>query len=328
MGYRLSYPDKYRLWNALVRGNADRLFIASEDEPPIGSEISVEIKVEDKNLFFVVAGRVIGRRGQSNRFESGVFARIAESSLRECQSYLGMESLHNLERRARRSLRVHVEVPVRFIKPAVEQLGRTRNLSQTGLFVVSEINLAPGQQLELELELPGVPLAASAEVVWADADSGAAGFDLGELSDEAAERLREFIDETREKQIAGEGSAPKPILIADDEPQILELISLALAKHGFEVYRAHSGQECLELVRQLTPRLVIMDILMPEIDGSEICKIMRGDAEWVGIPVIFVSALEPEVLHQVAADSGATDYLCKPLALGDLLNLVGEYLKD
>jgi CheY-like chemotaxis protein len=316
------------LWNALVRGNADRLFIATSERPPLGGEVPVEIQVEDRNLFFIVSGLVVGRRGQSKRFAEGVFVRIEEASLRECQGYLGMESLPELARRARRALRVHCQVPVRFLLPATDEVGETRNLSQTGLFVVSGVNVAPGQRVKVQVELDGAPLALSASVAWADGEHGAVGLDLVELSSQDDLRLRTFIEKTQEEQASGRQTAPKPILVADDEPEILTMISLALTKHGFEVYRANSGQECLELIRQLTPRLVVMDILMPEIDGAEICKIMRGDAEWVDIPVIFVSALEPEVLHLVAADSGASDYLSKPLALGDLLNLVGDYLKD
>lgn len=328
MAYRLTYPDKYRLWNDLVRGNADRLFIATDEQPPLGGEVSVEIQVEDRNLFFVVSGRVIGRRGKSRRFESGVFVRVAAESLKECQAYLGMECLPELARRARRSLRVHTEVEVRFVSPRTEQTGQTRNLSQTGIFLTSSVNLVPGQAVRLELLLPDGPLPIEAEVVWSDPDHGAAGLEMGlPEDDDSDDPLRTFIEKTRDAQESGEVDTPKPILVADDDPQILEMISIALSKHGFEVYQARSGQECLELLRQLTPQLVVMDILMPEIDGAEICKIMRGDAEWVDIPVIFVSALEPDVLHQVAAESGATDYLAKPLALGDLLNLVGEYLK-
>ncbi|MBN2497236.1 MAG: response regulator [Deltaproteobacteria bacterium] len=329
MAYRLTYPDKYRLWNDLVRGSADRLFIATDEQPPLGGEVAVEIQVSDHNLYFVVSGRVIGRRGRSRRFEPGVFVRVEAESLKECQAYLGMECLPELARRARRSLRVHAEVEVRFLSPKADQTGQTRNISQTGLFVTSPVNLVPGQTVKLELALPGGPLPVQAEVVWTDAELGAAGLELPlPEKDKPEDPLRAFIDQTREAQAKGEVDTPKPILVADDEPQILQMISIALSKHGFEVYQARSGQECLEMLRQLSPRLVVMDILMPEIDGAEICKIMRGDAEWVDIPVIFVSALEPNVLHQVAAESGATDYLAKPLALGDLLNLVGEYLKD
>ena len=77
-----------------------------------------------------------------------------------------------------------------------------------------------------------------------------------------------------------------------------------------------------------TPALVLLDILMPRIDGADVCKAMRADAEMADIPVIFVSALEIETLHRVADESGASDYLVKPVALSDLFNLVGRYLKE
>jgi CheY-like chemotaxis protein len=72
----------------------------------------------------------------------------------------------------------------------------------------------------------------------------------------------------------------------------------------------------------------VLDILMPGIDGLDICKMMRADVEMAEIPVIFLSALDEDRLHQIADEAGATDYLCKPVSLADLLNLIGSYLKD
>jgi len=325
---QLSYPDKYRLWAALVRGNADRLFIATDEKPQLGDEVKVEIKVEDLNLIFIVTGAVIGRRGLSRRFEAGVYLRISESSLREGQRLLGMECLDGLDRRARRTRRVRCKVPVRFLDPDADEAGLTRNVSRTGVFAICPVELAPDQRVVIELQLEDGPLVIAADVVWSETEGRAAGMEIAKLSESEDERLSTFIQQTHEAIEAGRLEAPKPILVADDDEQILQMMSMALTKHGFEVYRARSGQETMELLRQLDPRLMVVDILMPGIDGAEICKIMRGDAEWIDIPIIFVSALEENILHQVASESGATDYLTKPFALGDLLNLVGEYLKD
>lgn len=80
-------------------------------------------------------------------------------------------------------------------------------------------------------------------------------------------------------------------------------------------------------MRETRPNLVVLDILMPGIDGVDICKMMRADVEMADIPVIFLSALDPARLHIVADEAGASDYLGKPVALADLINMFGTYLK-
>jgi len=72
------------------------------------------------------------------------------------------------------------------------------------------------------------------------------------------------------------------------------------------VHQARTGEQALAMVRELKPKLLVCDILMPGIDGVDVCKAMRSDVELADVPVVFVSALTPERLHQVAEEAGAT----------------------
>jgi DNA-binding response OmpR family regulator len=130
-----------------------------------------------------------------------------------------------------------------------------------------------------------------------------------------------------ERLTARATKARQQLLVADDDLEIRELLTRALSKHGYEVLVASNGQEAMALIRQTRPALVLLDILMPGMDGVDICRAMRGDVELARTPVIFASALDQASLHAVADESGATDYLTKPLSLGDLLNVVGRYLR-
>jgi DNA-binding response OmpR family regulator len=145
------------------------------------------------------------------------------------------------------------------------------------------------------------------------------------MAPEAQRRIRGQVQKLLERPSSGPPRSQ--ILVADDEPNVLEFLTKALNKHGYDVRKASRGEEALDLVRQLRPELVIMDILMPGIDGVDICQMMRADVEMADIPVVFLSALESQRLHEVADEAGATDYLCKPVNLADLLNMVGRYLK-
>lgn len=139
-------------------------------------------------------------------------------------------------------------------------------------------------------------------------------------------RLEAFVSDALAHD-ADEEKRPAPVVVADDDPAIIDLLVTALSKHGFEVYEARTGRDALALIRQLRPRVVLLDILMPGLDGLDICKTMRADAELFETPVIFISALDEQSLAEVADEAGASDYMTKPLHLTDLLNLVGEYLQ-
>ena len=104
-------------------------------------------------------------------------------------------------------------------------------------------------------------------------------------------------------------------------------MTTALSKSGYDVFHATNGDDALDMIRELHPALVVMDILMPGADGAEICKVMRSDAELADIKVVFVSALGEEVLHSVADEAGANDYLAKPLHLSELTEMVSHYLE-
>ena len=167
-----------------------------------------------------------------------------------------------------------------------------------------------------------VPL--KAEVTRDNLDGRAVGLRWMDVPDNVSEQLRLQLD-----RLAGQPWPGKPsVLIADDEPAILDFLNRVLSRYGYEVHKAKNGNQALSMVRELKPKLVVLDILMPGLDGVDVCKTMRSDVELADIPVVFVSSLALERLHEVADEAGATDYLPKPVALDELLNVVGEYLQQ
>ncbi|MBU6152047.1 MAG: response regulator, partial [Chloroflexi bacterium] len=102
---------------------------------------------------------------------------------------------------------------------------------------------------------------------------------------------------------------PTTILVADDEKNILELCRLYLVKEGFTVETAIDGQEVLDKVRRSRPDLVVLDIMMPRIDGLEVCRRLRKDTS---IPIIMLTARGDDVDKVVGLELGADDYVTKP----------------
>lgn len=120
---------------------------------------------------------------------------------------------------------------------------------------------------------------------------------------------------------------PKQILIADDEPDILEIISYNLIKEGYEVYTAKDGNEAIERARQLHPDLIILDIMMPMKTGVEVCAILRSQPLFQDTLIIFLTALSDETSHIKGLETGADDYVTKPISPKVLVSRVNALFR-
>lgn len=110
-----------------------------------------------------------------------------------------------------------------------------------------------------------------------------------------------------------EGKA-KQILIADDEADILEIVGYNLSKEGYEIYTAKDGNEAIEKAKQLNPDLIILDIMMPKKTGVEVCQILRSQPAFQDTLIIFLTALSDESSHIKGLETGADDYVSKPIS--------------
>lgn len=117
------------------------------------------------------------------------------------------------------------------------------------------------------------------------------------------------------------------ILIADDEPNQLELLSFNLSKAGYVVHKAHNGRQAADMVESLQPDMVILDWMMPEMSGIDVCKFMRKTKELTHIPVIMLSARGEEGDKTHGLDIGADDYVTKPFSPRELIARIKALLR-
>jgi two-component system phosphate regulon response regulator PhoB len=117
------------------------------------------------------------------------------------------------------------------------------------------------------------------------------------------------------------------ILAADDEPDALELIEVNLKGAGYEVITAADGQEALQMARNLMPDLILLDIMLPEMDGLEVCKALRRDAATARLPIIMLTARTAEIDRVLGLELGADDYITKPFSPRELVLRVKNLLK-
>ena len=116
------------------------------------------------------------------------------------------------------------------------------------------------------------------------------------------------------------------ILVVDDERDILELLKYNLEKEGYRVLTAHNGKEALRVVKQ-HPDLVVLDVMMPELDGWEVCKAIRKDPATAKTPIVFLTARDSEIDEVVGLELGADDYITKPVKVRTFLARVKRALK-
>jgi DNA-binding response OmpR family regulator len=115
------------------------------------------------------------------------------------------------------------------------------------------------------------------------------------------------------------------ILIVDDEHDFIELLQYKLAGHGYELIVANDGVHALSQARTLKPNLILLDILLPDLDGLSVCEILRRQPATRKIPIIFMSALTGDVTKRTATMQ-ADDFFTKPLDLNRLEKRIGELL--
>lgn len=103
------------------------------------------------------------------------------------------------------------------------------------------------------------------------------------------------------------------ILIVDDEPDILEFLKYNLEKEGFKVFTASDGEEGIKIAQKEIPHLVILDIMMPKMDGVEVCRTLRSKPEFATTLIVFLTAREEDYSQIAALDVGGDDYITKPI---------------
>lgn len=111
----------------------------------------------------------------------------------------------------------------------------------------------------------------------------------------------------------------KKILIIEDEKDLAELLLFNMEKEGFKVFLAHDGIDGLELARREEPDLVVLDLMLPGMMGTEVCKELRKDARTLPIPVLMLTAKGEEIDRVVGFEVGADDYIVKPFSMRELM---------
>lgn len=117
------------------------------------------------------------------------------------------------------------------------------------------------------------------------------------------------------------------ILLVDDEPDVLDFLSYNLKKEGYEVFTASDGKSAIQTAKRVTPSLIILDVMMPEMDGIEACKELRTLPETKNALIVFLTARTEDYSQIAGLDAGADDYISKPLKPRVLVSRIHALLR-
>ncbi len=121
-----------------------------------------------------------------------------------------------------------------------------------------------------------------------------------------------------------EGKLPGPLVVIDDEPYALRAMSYLLAREGYEVVTASNGEEGLQKVLELRPPLVFLDIMMPQLDGYEVCQRIRSDPSLNDTYIVMLSAKGQQMDRERGLAEGANEYMTKPFSPREVVKRLKE----
>jgi two-component system phosphate regulon response regulator PhoB len=127
--------------------------------------------------------------------------------------------------------------------------------------------------------------------------------------------------------MVGENMAHEKILVVEDEQDILELLTYNLEKEGYDTFSALTGEEALQMVYDINPDLILLDLMLPGVDGLEVCKQLKQDARTKEIPVLMVTAKGEDSDIITGLEIGADDYLAKPFSPKVLIARIRSVLR-
>ncbi|SRR6266568_1293202 len=118
----------------------------------------------------------------------------------------------------------------------------------------------------------------------------------------------------------------KRVLVVEDDAEMVDLLRFNLQEAGFVIATATDGIEALKKVRSLAPDLILLDLMLPELDGFSVCEILRRDPDTASIPIIMLTALSNELARLTGLAAGANDYVSKPFSPRQLVSRVKDLL--
>jgi len=119
----------------------------------------------------------------------------------------------------------------------------------------------------------------------------------------------------------------KRILVVDDEVDLVETVRFSLELEGYDVLVAYNGEEALNQARKENPDLILLDLMLPKLDGYKVCRLLKFDERYKHIPILMLTAKIQEKDKATGMETGANEYITKPFEMDELMKKVKNYLR-
>jgi DNA-binding response OmpR family regulator len=119
---------------------------------------------------------------------------------------------------------------------------------------------------------------------------------------------------------------PKKILLVDDEVDLVKTISFSLEAEGYKVLVSYNGEDALNQARKENPDLILLDIMLPKLDGYKVCRLLKFDERYKHIPILMLTAKTQEKDKMLGVETGANEYITKPFDMDQLMEKMKAYL--
>lgn len=325
MLFKLRFLARARLWSEVVVTGGERVFVPTTEVVAPGTPVQLEIDAPELDEPIPASGLVQQVRPLTGGQPAGLVVKLDELSLERCRAAVA-EHDDAARIAGRTEPRADCELPARVLQPLILAGCVCRSLSVHGLTLKTPQALSKDLQVGLALQLPdGTEALVTAQVMWTRPELALSGLKLAQLDANTEGRLAAAVDVLLGKREVGPSLA-RTVLVADDDPSILDFSSRVVTKAGHRVVRAERGDTALELCRKERPELVLLDVLMPGLDGLEVCRAIRADVTLARTPVFLLSAMGEARLAEAVKGCGADGYLTKPMRLDAMRALLAERL--
>lgn len=325
MALHLQFAGPSQAWAELSQHEGTRLFIPTTDPFELGAQIELDVELPGRWAPLVLQAKVVALRPLAGTNPAGVYVALDAASLDKARAGLGAPRDESARLQGRTEKRVDCTLQVKLLDPATDAALVAKSLSATGLTLSGDAVLFQGSAVRVAVTLPlGTVVEVAGQVAWARTELKLWGLKL--TPDDATRARLEATVAQLDRPVVAQPPARNLVVVADDEPSIIELLTRVLAPLASRVLTATRGDDALKLVREQRPDLVLLDVLMPGLDGLAVCQAMRADTALQKVPVVLLSAMGSRQLEEAVQRVGATDSLAKPLNVTDVRVLVRRLL--
>lgn len=328
MPLKVQFHTRSRIWADVVKREGQRLFVPTTSELNPGDVVALEVSSPDLATPLELTATVAAVQTLSGTAAAGVYVTLDAALVSACRAALGMEHAADARLVGRSTTRVDCHLPTRISKPKVVDGCATKTLSEQGLTLLATVPVSVGDTLELVVRLPGEhELLLSAVVRWVRAELQLSGLEFTHLDAEKLKSLTKALEALKVDRSTASTGGVTTVLVADDDPSIRDFVTRVVRKAGHRVVSAERGDQALAMARQERPSMVFLDVLMPGLDGLEVCRALRADAVLGKVPVVLMSAMGEERLAETCREAKANDYLVKPMRLEEVRAAMSKYTK-